>query len=235
MGKIYVVIQTTFWLQPYLLRFLNLWVGGGFYCWCWVGASQIIYGLSQETNMSGTPLSSQCVTHHSPIPNEKCLGWSDRSAGLSHCRVEDVNHSHSKAEACGRFVPVHHSLLHHATATIRNLFHPFAPRRNWYCQHRDASGIINATRFTKSPLLHRCSASEATLNRANSSKLCVWFGHLGLQSGVMIPGILNVVLNRERIQEIAEKRPICCKKNICNMTLLWEKPACWFLWGLNGV
>lgn len=211
-----------------MLRLLHLWVGDGFYCGCRVGASQIIYGLSQQTNMSGTPLSTQCVTHRVPIPNEKCLGWPVRSAALSHCRVEDVNHSHTKAGARSRFVPVHQSLLNHANATIRSLFHFFAPRTDadWYHQHRDGSGVINVAPFTTSPLLHHCSTSEATLTRANSSKLCVWFGHLGLQSALMKPGILNAVFNHESIQEIAEKKTNMLKENICNLTLLWEKPAC---------
>lgn len=160
-----------------MLRLLHLWVGDGFFCGCRVGASQIIYGLSQETNMSGTPLSTECVTHRVPIPNEKCLGWPVRSAALSHCRVEDVNHSCTKAGARSRFVPVHQSLLNYANATIRSLFHFFAPRTDadWYHQHRDGSGVINVAPFTTSPLLHRCFTSEATLTRANSSKLClIW-------------------------------------------------------------
>lgn len=134
---------------------MYLWLGDGVCCGCKAGASQIIYGLSQKTNMSGTPLSTQCVAHRAPIPNEKCLGWLFGSAGLSHCRVEDVNHSHTKAETCSRFVTVHQSLFNHADATIRNLFHFFAPRRDndWYHQHGDGSGIRNVAPFTMSPLL----------------------------------------------------------------------------------
>lgn len=52
-------------------------------------------------------------------------------------RVEDVNHSHTKAEACSRFMPVPQSFFNHANATIRNLSHFFCPKkRQWLIPSR---------------------------------------------------------------------------------------------------
>lgn len=116
-------------------------------------------------------------------PFQMRSAWAGQS-GLSHCRVEDVNHSHTKAEARRQFVPVHQSLFNHANATIRNLsiFAPWGKKGTTFLpQGATLTDIINTEMDQVSLMWHllqrlcRCSTSEATLTRANSSKLClIW-------------------------------------------------------------